>query len=100
MSTPFKEKFVIILSQLFSCLVYLKSHTAAFSLPEQDSIEELMNVLKKFKTLLYDQNQRYDYNGAAFGLVPHAAIDSKLVLACPLKTCTAVLAEHYSRDIV
>lgn len=75
----FKEKFDIILSQFFSCLVYLKNHAAAFSLPEQNSIEKLMNVMKKFETLLYDKNQRDEYIGATFGIVPPAAIDATLV---------------------
>jgi senataxin len=75
----FKEKFATILSLLLSSLVYLKSHAAVFSFPEPDNIEKLMNVLTKFGTLLYDENQRDDYIGAAFGLGPPAAINAILV---------------------
>ena len=66
------------MSQLLGYLVYLKNHSTAFSLSEQDttSIEELLIVLENFKALLHLKDLIDNCVATTFGLVPPANVTS------------------------
>ena len=59
-------------------LVYLKNHSTAFSLSEQDttSIEELLIVLENFKALLHLKDLIDNCVATTFGLVPPGNVTS------------------------
>ena len=80
----FKQKFVAIMSQLLGYLVYLKNHSTAFSLSEQDttSIEELLIVLENFKALLHLKDLIDNCVATTFGLVPPANVTSSDIYYC------------------